>query len=183
MTALATVADLGVRLGITLTGDARAAAILDDVSARVRSYTGRTFTQQTATETVDVCCGKATLAHGPVISITSVKVDGVAVAYDTWASGRALTGIDALVSAVVVYVYGYASVPADILAVVCQIAGRAYGTNPQDAGTTTESLGGWSIGTGGAAAAGPLGLLSDERAALNAYVYGARGPIRMDVWA
>lgn len=178
MAPLATVPDLAVRLGSVADVD-RAAALLDDASASVRSYTGRTFTQATSTVTVDICCNKATLPDGPVLSITSVEVDGDAVAYTR--VGRKLTIPGGYLSAVVVYVHGYAEVPADIRAVVCQIAGRAYGANAQDSAVQSESLGSYAVGFGAAGAAGPLGMLNDERAVLDRYRASA-APIRTTPW-
>ena len=184
MTALATVADLGVRLGLDLTADTRAAAILTDVSAAVRGYTGRTFTKTTDQSVeVDVCCGKATLPDGPVISIDSVKVDGDDITY-TWTSGRTIRDLLACGPVTVVYTWGYETVPDEIVGVVCQIAGRAYGTNPQQAAAPSESLGGWSIGaTPAAAAAGAFGLMHGERDTLDRYRFRPSGPIQQDVWA
>ena len=180
LTSLATVPDLAVRLGIDV-DEPRAHALLVDVSARVRSYTGRDFTQATTSAEVDICCGKATLPVGPVISITSVKVDGVDVAY-TWTSGTTIK-IPGYSCATVVYVSGYAAVPADIVAVVCQIAGRAYGSNAADAGAPPESLGSYSIGAMGAAgAAGPLGMMNDERDTLDHYKGRSGKPIRQESW-
>jgi hypothetical protein len=181
MTALATVADLGVRLGLNLTGDDRAAALLDDVSANVVRYTGRDFTQHTSTVAVQVCCGKATLPHGPVISIASVTQDGSSIDY-SWTSGRTITGLyGSLV--IVTFAWGYAEVPADIIGLVCQVAGRAYGALPQDSSAPSESLGGWSTGAvPGAAAAGPFGLLAGERATLDSYRLKLPGSIRQDAW-
>lgn len=181
MTALATVANLGVRLGLDLTDDARAAAILDDVSASVRGYTGRTFTSTTGTVTVDVCCGRAILPDGPVTAVVAVEVDGEAVDF-TWTTGRTVTVDTGLISVDITCTFGWATVPADIVAVVCQIAGRAYGANPQTAATTSESLGDWAIGMGAAGAAGPLGMLNDERAVLNRYKAKA-GAIQQGSWA
>lgn len=184
MAALATVADLGVRLVLDLTDDTRAAALLDDVSANVIGYTGQDFALHEDDEaTVEVCCGKATLPHGPVVSIDSVvNADGDDVTF-TWSGGRKVTGLYGT-TADVTYTWGYSTVPADIVGIVCQIAGRAYGVTPIDAAAPAESLGGWSIGAAPpAAAAGAAGMLNDERAILDRYRFQQRGPIRQDVWA
>lgn len=186
--ALATLSDLGVRLGLDLDGNDRAQALLDDASAAVTGYTGRSFTEDETTETLTVEGGKVTLSHGPVLEIVSVEVDGDPVEY-TWSSGRKVT-IDhvsdfAWSGAVVVevtYSHGYAAVPADIVAVVCQIAGRAYGTNPQRSGYTAESLGDHSETLGSSGASGALGILPDERAVLNRYRGRPRAPIAQTPW-
>lgn len=181
---LADVFDLGVRLGLDLANDARAGAILRDVSARVRSLCGCDFTLTTdATTTVDVCCGKATLPHGPVVDVTVVTVDGDPVDF-TWVSGRTITAIAGGPTAVVTNTWGWAEVPDDVVAVVCQVAGRAYGTKPQDSGNTTQTLGDYSVGTGSAAAQGPLALMADEKATLARYAKGSKiGSSRFGSWA
>jgi hypothetical protein len=181
---LADVSDLGVRLGLDLNLDTRAAAILRDVSARVRSLCGRDFTLVTDDEvTVDVCGGYATLPDGPVIEVDEVTVDGDSVDF-TWTSGRKINAIAGGPTAVVTYTHGWAEVPDDIVAVVCQVAGRAYGTKPQDSGHTTQTLGDYSVGTGSAAAQGPLSLMADEKATLARYARGNKaGTSRLGSWA
>lgn len=184
MTSLASLSDLGARLGKDLTGDIRAEALLDDASARIRRYTGLAFESATSTDRLAVCCGKAQIPHSPVISVDSVTVDGdtLAAGVDYTISARTITFSDPdILFATVTCTWGYAAVPDDIVAVTCQVAGRAFGTNASDAGTTAESLGGWSFSTGGAAAAGPLGLLRDEREVLDSYRHR---PIRIqqNVW-
>lgn len=182
MTSLASLSDLGVRLGLDLSDDSRAEALLADVSARVTNYTGCTFTTTTDDEVdVDVCCGKAVLPNGPVISIDSVEIDGNPVTY-TWTAGRTIKDLQVIGPVTVTYTWGYDAVPDDVIAVVCQIAGRAYGVNPQNAANTSESLGDWSIGTGAAGAAGPLGMMNDERGTLNRYK-ARPGAVRMGSWA
>lgn len=177
---LATLSDLGARLGLDLTGDARATALLADVSAKVRGHTGRTFTLIEDDEAVvGVCGGVATLPNGPVTAVSTVTVDGTEVTF-TWTTGRRVYDIDGI-AATVTYSHGYAEVPDEIVAVVCQIAGRAYGVLPTDAGAD-ESLGDYSIGASPAAAAGPLGMMNDERATLDRYKAAPAQPIEMGTW-
>lgn len=71
--------------------------------------------------------------------------------------------------------------PDAVRAVVCQVAGRAYGTASEAAGIQQESLGSYSFSTGAAAAAGPLGLLTDERAVLDRYRRVARS-VQVGSW-
>jgi hypothetical protein len=171
VTSLAATSDLEVRTGQTF-DYGQAEAVLLDVSARVRNYTGCDFAQHTSTVTVDVCGGVATVPHGPVISITSVTVDGTALTVDvdyTWESGRKIDVPGVYGEAVIVEVWGYADVPADVVAVVCQMAARALGSPSTDAGITSESLGSYSVTQGSAAGSGPLGMLPDERETLDVY--------------
>lgn len=74
-----------------------------------------------------------------------------------------------------------ADAPDAVRAVVCQVAGRAYGTASEAAGIQQESLGSYSFSTGAAAAAGPLGLLADERAVLDRYRHVARS-VQVGSW-
>jgi len=172
LNSLAATSDLEVRTGQTF-DYAQAEAILGDVSARVRNYTGCDFAHHTEVSvTVDVCGGVATLPNGPVLSITSVTVDGTALAVDvdyTWESGRKVSIPGVYGTAVIVHEWGYEDPPADVVAVVCQIAGRALGTPSTDSGTTGESLGSYSYTLGGIAGAGPLGMLADEKETLDSY--------------
>lgn len=182
MVALATVDDLEARTGLTLT-QARAEALLDDASARVRSYTGQQFTSDTTTDRLRVRNGRVRLPQRPVTAVTSVlDLNAVAVTYtrvndivvldagvpDTWAWEPRTTG---LLYVDVTYEHGYEDdeIPDIIVAVVCQIAGRAYGSPSSDSGVQSESLGSYSYALGAAAGAGPLGLLADERAALDPF--------------
>jgi hypothetical protein len=69
----------------------------------------------------------------------------------------------------VTYSHGYETVPADIVAVVCQIVGRAFGRTADATAVTQESIAGYSYSIGGAAAQGPLGLMQNEREVLDRY--------------
>lgn len=174
MPPLASVADLEGRLGRTFdAGEAiRAGLLLDDASAVVRAYTGQQFNEATSTVRLKVRGGVVRLPQRPATAVTTVAdVDGNTVGH-TWYSGDAihLTGgyptggwVD------VTYDHGYASVPGDVVAVVCQIAGRAFGTTADNAGYQSESIGTYSYTVGVAAAAGATGLLNDERAVLDRY--------------
>lgn len=181
MAALATVADLGDRLGLDVGGEIRAWRLLDDVSASIRSYTGRTFEATTDTIAVPVACGTAQLPNGPVISVSSVEQYGEPVPWTRRGRSLAVAG---LAPVTVTYTWGWEEVPPEIVAVACQVAGRAWGVAPQDSGTTQESLGGWAQTTGSAAASGAVGFLPDERAILDRYRLGrAIGTITTRSWA
>jgi hypothetical protein len=182
MASLASTDDLQARLGIELDDD-RAQAILDDVSAVVRAYTGQQFTQAETTDRLQARNGGVTLPQRPVTAVDTVDdVDGNTVAFD-WDSGSfvALAGLAGSRSfevepfvtrqpwVDVTYTHGYETVPADVVAVVCQMAGRTYGRTADTSGVTQESIAGYSYSVGAAAAAGPMGMLADERRILDLY--------------
>src|SRR5688572_11693139 len=54
VTSLATVADLGIRVGETLTGNTQAQWFLDTASGIIRGYTGETWLNDAGTEVEDV---------------------------------------------------------------------------------------------------------------------------------
>jgi hypothetical protein len=184
MDALASPDDLLARLGREFSDSegARVSALLDDVSATVRAYTGQQFTLDTTTERVRVRNGSITLPQRPVVSVdavadtsgndiefTYVMGDRMQVSGqvpDAWSYVPYRDGLQAVD---VTYAHGYETVPADIVAVVCQIAARALGRAADEAGMTQESIEGYSYSIGAAAAAGPMGMLSDECMVLDRY--------------
>lgn len=181
---LATIEDLEARMGRRITDDEtpRAEALLQDASAAVRAYTGQQFTAGTTTARLRPRNGTVRLPQRPVVDVTAVaNVEGTDVAF-TWDTGDqvAITGLGSTVPfdvepirrvayLDVTYEHGYELIPDDIIAVVCQIAGRAFGRPVQDSGTQQESIGGYSYSVGVAAAAGGVGMLNDERAVLDRY--------------
>ena len=170
MAALATVADLEARLGRTLTGDEanRAEALLDDVSAVVRSYTGQQFEAGTSTVRVRSRRGRLRLPQSPVTALTTVAdMAGSSLDVTSWYGGNVLVLPDGWYD--VTYNHGYAAVPDDVKAVVCNMAGRAFGQPADTTGLQSESVGGYSYSVGVAAAAGAAGMLNDERAVLDRY--------------
>lgn len=180
MTSLASLSDLGVRLGLDLTGNTRAQALLDDASATVRDFCGQPFAvSANVTYTAVPCRGVITVPYGPVTAVASVKTAAGVTVTHTWASGRSITVDDTCAPLTATYSWGSATVPATVKAVVCQIAGRAYGTNAAEGGTTSETIGQHSITTGVIAAAGPVGLMPDEEARLEPYRIGS-GPRSID---
>lgn len=184
---LATAVDVSIRLNRELSDDelAQVEALLADTSAAVRSYTGQQF-DLVANDTmrVRVRNGVVYLPQRPVGAIGAVT-DGngneVAYAWDGFDKldlgilpvdgfERNLTLASSTISWVdVTYDHGYAAVPDDIVGVVCQIVGRAFGSPADRSGITQESLGAYSVSLGGTAAAGPFGLLAAERAVLDRY--------------
>lgn len=185
MAALATIADVEARLARDLTGaeETRMARLLDDASAAVRGYTGQDFDVATETVRLKARTGVLRLPQRPVTAVSAVEdPDDNAIDYDWWGDDRVyvsslsplnwweLNGRRTPVLYLdVTYTHGYATVPDDIVAVVCQMAMRAYGVDPVDSGKTSESIANYSYSTGGAAAAGGVGMLNDERAVLDRY--------------
>jgi hypothetical protein len=173
-TPLASVADLEGRLGRTFTVEesARATLLLADASAAVRAYTGQQFTAATnQTVRLKSRAGTVRLPQRPITAVDTIEnVDGDALEF-TWDAGNtvSISGYPLNAWVDVTYDYGYAEIPADIVAVVCQMAGRAMGTPADEAGYASESIGTYSYSVGAAAAAGGVGMLADERAVLDRY--------------
>jgi hypothetical protein len=170
---LATVADLEARLGRTLTGtDAdRAMALLTDASATVRNRTGQTFVAETTTARLRVRGTLLRLPQRPVTAVNTITAAGGDTVGFTWHAGDTLTlaAVPAAGWVDVNYDHGYDDVPDDIVGVVCNIAGRAFGTPSDEGGYQSETIGTYSYAMGVAAAAGASGLLNDERAILDRY--------------
>lgn len=188
MAALATVADLEARLGRSLDGGAetaRAETLLDGVSARVRTYTGQQFDLATDDEQrLRVRRGRVRLPQRPVVAVSAIAdVDGNDVEH-TWHAGDVVhlaalgsvprfdvepyanggpTWVD------VTYTHGYATIPDDVVEVVCSMTLRAFGSDPSASGITQEAVEGYSYSMGAAGAAGAVGMLADEKATLDVY--------------
>lgn len=173
MLPLANEGDFEARLGRDLQDleRPRALALLTDASARVRRVSGQTISLATTTARFTpvwhVRKFGILLPQWPIVTVDTVIGDDLADVDVTWVSGTNF--IETWVPVTVTYTHGYDPVPDDIVAVVCQVAGRAFGMKPEAAGITSESLGAYSYSTGGAAAAGPLGMLKDERETVLAY--------------
>lgn len=185
MVALATVADCEDRLGSSIT-DAdqrtRLASLLDDASAAIRTYTGRSWDTGTVERVMRPSGSYVRLPRGGTYTITAVvdAVSGVDVPYQfdgldriyLWPPlfrdgfERDFTGIPATVR---VSYTATSVVPPAIVAVCCQMAIRAYGLDPKDSGHQQESIVGYSYSVGVAAASGGIGMLPDERRVLDAF--------------
>ena len=188
-TALATRTQLDDRMVGDTTGDTdRADAILADVSAAVRAWTGQTITQASTTDRLKVVGGRVNLPQRPATVVTTVAdIDGNSVSY-TWDGlqrldvpsgtlsessfewGEAVKVVD------VTYTHGYtAGDELDAVAgIVANVAARAWGTAPETGGRTQESIGAYSYSIGSASAAGGWGLLKAEKDALRQIVGGSR---------
>lgn len=182
MAALATLTQLKARLPSgTITDDARATQLLADVSAAFRRKTGQTFSQESTTERLKVRKNKIRLPQHPVTAVASVvDLNGTPIVFtrvinilhldtvvpDWWAWEPRRT---ALGYADVTYTHGYATLPDDLVGLVCQVASRGYGTVATEAGVSQEQLGPYSYTIGSVAAAGVFGLFAAEEAWLDQF--------------
>jgi hypothetical protein len=179
---LAAVGQLTDRMAVTpdLT---RAQRALVDASAAVRAYCGQEFSRSITTTRLRLTNGVIRLPQRPVNDVTDVAgADGAVVSF-TWDGAQRVylnTGVEVapllpytpvqMASLVdVTYDHGYDTVPDDIVAVVCNVAARAMGSPPEDAGVATESITNYSVTTGPVGAAGPVGLFEQERMILDRY--------------
>lgn len=167
MTALATVEDVEARLGRGLTTEEtiRVEAMLADVSAMVRSYTGQTFTV-TADDQVTLrgIGGEIRLPQRPVTSVSAVVAIGGEGLPDVPLVDWAWDGIDTIRVGEgsfvinlpevwwdddgypgtyrVTYSHGDERTPADVLAVICGVVLRVF-SNPN--GYRSETVGSYSV--------------------------------------
>lgn len=183
MTALATSDQLADRMTMTVDPD-RASAVLDDVSAAVRSYTGQQITAGSSTIRLRVHGNRVTLPQRPVTDVSTIEdIDGNAVTY-RW-DGLEIVHLtlptissfefDYPVAIDVVdatYDHGYATSPDDIVAIVCNVAARCLATGAEMAGVTQESIAGYSVSYGAIGASGPVGFFRSELAVLDTYRAG-----------
>lgn len=178
---LATVDDLQSRLVGTVDDPVRVEALLRDASAAVRAYTGQQISAGESTARLQMRSGRARLPQQPVAAVTAVAdVNGNGIVFQ-WVAGQfidvrnipvanASDGWWRRVSHVdVTYEHGYEEVPDDIIAVVCQMAGRALGTSADQSGVQQERIVSYSYTVGAAAANGAVGMLAGERAVLDRY--------------
>lgn len=171
--ALATVEQLEARLGRALEDPSpertRATALLDDASAVVIAETGRDFAVGEQTVRLRARGKKVRLprAASAVSEVVGVGDDPSALEF-TWYAGTVVDLAAVPLEGWVDVTFTVGEVPAVVVAVVCQMAARALGVKPDDAGVQSESVGGYSYTVGAAAAAGAVGMLPDERRALRA---------------
>jgi hypothetical protein len=186
MADLLTDGDLEARLGrdLTATEAERAPAVIADVSASIRLYTGQTFELTETTELVKIRrTGVAILSQRPVVSITEVKDHNDNDVTHTWIEGDDRVHLspqvpddfawvpyrNPLSKVRVTYEHGYEEIPPAVVGVACSIALRALGQTPTDGGTVEEQIDDYRYRLGSAAGAGGFGLLPDERATLEPY--------------
>lgn len=186
MSDLATVDDLEARVKFgTLTADdlTIAVALLADASAKVRAEAGGQ--QFTATTWTDVWCkvrrGMIRLPQRPVTAVTTVKDENNNPLTFQWLgddrvrlSASSLNAWEIepyrnpLGEVKVTYTAG-GTVPDVVVAVTCNVVLRALGRDPRDGGLTQESVEGYAYQTGSIGAAGPVGLLPEEKLTLARY--------------
>jgi hypothetical protein len=184
MTDLATPQDLAQVMARDLTADeqTRASKLLAIASARVRTYTGRNFTQVTETVRLRVRDGRVRLPQSPVTAVSAVAVPaGTAIAF-SWVAGEVVDCNPGTLNAFelepfrtrlqwvdVTYTHGYTTVPADVVGIVCDIAASALSSPPEESGVQTETLGPFSTSYGSSYPGG-VRLTQAQRDALGSYM-------------
>ena len=195
MDPLASKADLVDRLGRDITCDegARADALLADASALVRAYTGQDFTQtDDAQVTMRAQAGLIRLPQRPVTGVSSVVAIGGngtpdLTLTDWWWDGLDLIRIGAGEYVInlpeqwwddedgypgtfrITYSYGYATPPADVVAVVCGMVLRTLTAPTSVGGVTSETIGPYSYRLESAGVGTAVALGDMERKALARY--------------
>lgn len=201
MPALATIEDLEARLGRELTPEeqARAQALLDDASALIRAYTGQDFSQTLGDVIVLRPVGTVVrLPQRPVQQVTQVIAVGGSEAIpditlpagawtwdgidkvdiwppdttwmlslpETWADGWGAVDTYRLT-----YDHGYATVPADVVAMVCAMVLRTLLSPSMTQGMVAERIGQYNYqlqqGTGSVGAT--VMMTQGDRDALKRY--------------
>lgn len=183
MASLATIGQLEDRFG-DITNVVRAQALLDDASASVRSYTGQDFAR--VARTLNVWSPGCFRLSGVNVATVTATYSGTAVILtrlgrDEWSSAVVASPTSGI-PLVVTYTSGWATIPEDIVAVVCSMAARALALDPSMAAVQQETTGPFSVSVGAAAAQGGIGMLAGERAILDRYQVRT-GAIRMRSWA
>lgn len=180
MAALITLDDLEVR-GVTFSDPSRADAVIADVSASIRAYTGQEF-DLVEDDEVRLRVRNATvrLPQRPVVEVSAVAdTDGNSLEF-TWDSGDviALAAFDSLRYFEVepfryrdrwidvTYTHGYETVPEDIVAVACSLAASALSRDAGALGVTQESAGPFSRSFGDPS---PMSLGIGDRTTLDRY--------------
>lgn len=173
--ALATPAELTARMTTVSASPAQLDAALIDASAAVRSYTGQTFNRLITTDVLKAaCCGVLRLPQRPVldvVDVVSLTMYGELDVVFMWDGTDRLAVSSSDRRLTVTYEHGYdeGEMPADVVAVVCNVAARTLGHPREDAGVTQQSITNYSESYGSIGAAGPVGLFDDEKAALAHY--------------
>lgn len=184
---LATSDDVVERLGRALTSSesAKIDAILVDVSAAIRAYTGQSFTLEETTELCKIRNGGVRLSQRPVVDVSAVDDgNGNSLSFE-WLEGDGRVSLTnsgylnewelniapgtRVGKASVTYEHGYDTMPNDIIGLACHLTSRALGTPSTQSGITQESITNYSYTIGSAAGAGPFGLLPEEKRTLDRY--------------
>lgn len=182
---LATVAQLEARLGHPV-DETRAAALLDDASSVVRNYTRQTITRVEDDKfTVRYSRGRVLLPEHPADKPTLVeRADGSGAIPEVmwWYSG--LNEVEfynstliangpyyrhAMRAVTVTYSHGYQEVPADIVAVTCQMVARVIDGAIQSPGLRGEGIDDYRADLGGGLSSGTIALVPEEKQVLDRY--------------
>jgi len=157
---LAMAADLSDR-GVTITDTAAVTAMLASASAAVRDGAGCAITRETSTVTLTtVPSRRIALPAAPVVSVASVTLDGVLLVSGTdyvvrgsslWSlSGNWRAEWEIPGDLVVTFTHGMAEVPADIVDLVCSLAGAGLAATLEgyasSAGKQYESIDDYRVG-------------------------------------
>lgn len=171
---IATIDDLRLRVSrsITTSEDVdRAEALLADASSLVRSITGRPFGAAEYTVRLPVVCGVVRIGPRDVTEVSSVQtVTGTELGAEWDGMHRLAVGtydrfdIEGGSSDVVDVTYTRTGAPAPqwVVALVVQMAARAFGVPADTAGIQSETIASYSYAVGAAAAQGAIGLLPAE---------------------
>lgn len=157
---LATTADLSAR-GIAITNSTAITAMLAAASDAIRAAAGCSISRQTSTVTLwTEASRRIELPARPVVSVTSVTLDGVALTAGTdfVLRGSSLWRIDRPWQAsgdipselVVAFTHGLAAVPADIVDLTCSLVGAGMaaieGGFAANTGKQYESIDDYRVG-------------------------------------
>lgn len=179
---LATVADLSAR-GIDITNAPAVDAVLAAASAAVRDGAGCAITRETSTVSLLTSPNRrVALPARPVVSVASVALDGVALVAGThyalrgsslWSlSGEWRADYEIPGDLVVTFTHGLAEVPADVIDLVCSLAGAGIAASSDGytthAGLQYESIDDYRVGyaTGADAVASVMELPERTKSAL-----------------
>jgi hypothetical protein len=189
---LAQVADVTDRLISTANiNPTRIVSLLKDASAKVRAFTKQDFTVSQTTANVRPLGYRLKLVQRPIISIDNVAIrlqnNAGAISFPGWwwdgSSEVWLMDTNQIVnlseelesvmawqtpSYDVTYTHGYASIPDDVIGVVCSMVVRSL-TVPNQGGVISESVGEYSYRLSDAAALGPMTLTKSEEDTLRSY--------------
>lgn len=182
---LATIAQLEARLGHTVDA-VRAQALLDDASNIVRGYTRQTLSRVENDKVVlRFGHGRVVLPQRPADKPSLVERadgSGAVPAVSWWWSG--LGEIDfmnyalvangpfyrhAMRAVIVTYSHGYAEIPGEIVAVVCQMVGRVIDGAVSTPGLRSEAIDDYKADLGGGLVSGSIALVPDEKETLDKF--------------
>lgn len=181
---LATIQQLEARLGHTVDAD-RATALLEDASAVVRGYTGQHFSRVVDdVATVAVNRGQLVLPQRPADKPSLIaRVDGsgyypagawwwggvgvVEFGTPSWLANGPSSG-SAPQAVTVTYSHGFEEIPADVVAVVCQMVARVIDGGDTH-GLRSESIDDYQYQMGGGIVTGAVALVPSEKETLDRY--------------